>query len=493
MDERLNTKIRVATKWSSITEILAKIISPLTNMILARLLSPEMFGVVATVTMVTSFAEMFADAGFQKYLVQHEFEDDKELEEHTTVAFWSNFVVSIFLWIVIFIFRNSLATIVGSPGLGIALSVASLSLPLTSFSSIQMALFRRKLDFKTLFYVRIIGVSVPFFVTVPLAFLTHSYWALIIGTLGLNISNAIVLTICSKWKPRFYYSIQQFKKMISFSMWSLLEQITIWLNGYVGTFIVGAYLSSYYLGIYKTSITTVNQIMSVITSATTPVVFASLSRMQNNKVEYKRTFFNFQRWVGYLVIPLGLGIFLYDDLVTDILLGSQWTEATNFVGLWGLMSTITIVLSHYSSEVYRSLGKPRLSFWAQVLHLIVLIPVIIFSAQQGFETLYIWRSLVRLEGIGVNLIIMYIIIRISPLEMFNNIKLSIFATIVMSGVALGLQQVSDSIVWSIFSVLVCIVVYFCTLLLFPASRTELLVFKDQIIATIKKENNYIEI
>ena len=72
MSTNLNRKIGQATKWSSITEILSKLISPIVNIVLARLLAPEAFGIVATITMVISFAEVFTDAGFQKYIIQHE-------------------------------------------------------------------------------------------------------------------------------------------------------------------------------------------------------------------------------------------------------------------------------------------------------------------------------------------------------------------------------------------------------------------------------------
>ena len=88
----LNKKIGMAAKWSIATEIAAKLISPVSNMILARFLTPEAFGVVATVTMVTSFADMFTDAGFQKYLVQHEFKDKNDQYDSTTVAFWKKWV-----------------------------------------------------------------------------------------------------------------------------------------------------------------------------------------------------------------------------------------------------------------------------------------------------------------------------------------------------------------------------------------------------------------
>ena len=78
MDENLKQKALYATRWSAITEIVAKLVVPISNMVLARLLTPEAFGVVATLTMVISFAELFTDAGFQKYLIQHEFRDDTD-------------------------------------------------------------------------------------------------------------------------------------------------------------------------------------------------------------------------------------------------------------------------------------------------------------------------------------------------------------------------------------------------------------------------------
>ena len=87
MQKDISKQIGQATKWSSITEIAAKLISPIVNMVLARLLAPEAFGVVATITMVISFAEIFTDAGFQKYIIQHEFADDEELNKSTNVAF----------------------------------------------------------------------------------------------------------------------------------------------------------------------------------------------------------------------------------------------------------------------------------------------------------------------------------------------------------------------------------------------------------------------
>ena len=91
----INDRVVSATKWSVVTEIAAKLVSPITTMVLARLLTPSDFGVLVTATMVISFSEIFTDAGFQKYLIQRKFDSDKELKDATTVAFWSNFTMSV--------------------------------------------------------------------------------------------------------------------------------------------------------------------------------------------------------------------------------------------------------------------------------------------------------------------------------------------------------------------------------------------------------------
>lgn len=468
-NKSLNTKVATATKWSGITEIAAKLVAPFTTMVLARLLTPDAFGVMVTAQMVISFAEIFTDAGFQKYIVQHEFRDEDEKFKSTAVAFWANLIMSLVIWAGISIFANPIARLVGCDGNGIVIAVACICIPLEAFSSIQMALFRRNLDFKTLFWVRIFGILIPLVVTVPLAFVTRSYWSLILGMIVLNFSNALILTIKSQWKPRWFFNIQLFKEMFSFTMWSMLEAISIWLTSYVDIFIVGTMLSQHYLGLYRTSMSTVGQITSIITSATTPVLFSSLSRLQNNKADFNAMFFKFQKLVGILIIPIGIGIFLFSDFITKILLGDQWMEASSFIGLWGLTSAITIVLAHYSSEVYRAIGKPKLSVLAQWLHIIVLWPVLLFYVDKGFEALYISRSLVRLELVLVQLFIMAIVVKMHVLKMFANILPSVIAA--SSMLLIMLLPSSESMLMQLLYILICICIYIAVILLFPEERS----------------------
>lgn len=468
MGDSLNYKVVSATKWATIGEVAAKLVTPITSLVLARILTPEAFGVVTTLTMIITFAEIFTDAGFQKYLVQHEFVDEKDRDESTNVAFWSNLVMSLLIWVVIAIFSAPLAALVGNPGLGHVLVIACVSIPLAAFSSIQMALFKRSLDFKTLARVRIISTLIPLFVTVPLSFWFRSYWALVIGTITVNLVNAVLLTIFSQWKPRRFFSFSKLKDMFSFTVWSMFEAVSIWLTSYVDVFIVGTMLSQYYLGLYKTSSAMVGQIMGLVTAITTPILFSALSRLQTDEREFQRLFFRFQKLVGLLVIPLGMVVFIFKDLATDLLLGSQWSEAAGFVGLWALTSAITIVLSHYSSEVYRAKGKPKLSVLAQVLHIVVLWPTVLVAVKYGFEVLYVARSIVRLELIAVNLCIMGIIIKMPVGKMFTNI---LPACIASCSMILVLLLPPASGIWiNICYTIIAAVLYFAVIMLFKQER-----------------------
>lgn len=464
----LNSKVRTATKWSSITELAAKLVAPISTMVLARVLTPEAFGVLVTATMVISFAEIFTDAGFQKYLVQHEFNSDEDLYKSTNVAFWSNLIMSVLLLGIIMIFSEQIAELVGNKGYGLVISVSSICIPLAAFSSIQMALYKRKFDFKTLFYVRLVGVAIPIVVTIPLAFALRSYWALIIGMIALNLSNAIILTWKSEWKPRPWYKWTVFKEMFSFTFWSMLEAISIWLTSYIDIFLVGKLLNDYYLGIYRTSMTTVGQFISIITAATTPVLFSSLSRLQNDTEGFKQMFFKFQKLVGLLVIPLGAGIYIFRNVITEILLGSQWGEAAFFIGIWALTSALTIVLAHYSSECYRALGRPKISVIVQVSHIIVLVPIILWAIPHGFRFLCEARALVRFELIIANMIFMALLVKIYPIPMIRNILPSILGGLAIIGI--GYFFTSSGIIITLISMVISIIVYIGIVCLFPSER-----------------------
>ena len=468
-----NTIIQ-STKWSAITETAVKLASPISNIILARLLAPEVFGLVATYTLVTSFAEVFTDGGFQKYLVQHEFTDDEDRKDCTDTAFWTNFFLSMLFWIVIFLFRNGIAEIVGSPGHGKELAVLALQIPLFGLSSIQQALYRRDFRFKDLAPIRLVTSFVPLFVTVPLAFFMRNSWAVILGYIIKEFVNAMLLTLKSSWKPRFFFSILQLRLMFSECLELMADSFMIWLTSYAGTLIISNKLSSYYLGIYRTGYTTITSYLSIIYVITQPVVFSALSRCQNDNKECNRIYIQYLKYVAYLIIPLGAGIFVYHDFVIDILLGSKWNEASIIVAFTGLTYPISMLTGQFNSVYFRAKGKPIVALIVQSAYLVIMVISFVISSSKSFELFCVVAGTVNIFYAIISTIALIKCFHFPFIQLFKQWLPPIFATVVMSiwGI-FSIYTFSSNMFAHVISVIISCIVYFTVLAILPSSRKDI--------------------
>jgi PST family polysaccharide transporter len=197
-------------------------------------------------------------------------------------------------------------------------------------------------------------------------------------------------------------------------------------------------------------------------------------------------YFTTQRIASIFVFPLGIGVYLYSDLATKILLGNKWNEAAGVIGVWALTSAITIVFGNFCSEVYRSKGRPKLSFLAQLLQLVVLVPVCIISSKYGFWPLVYARAWIRMEGILVDFIIMKYAFGITVGKTLKNVMPTGISAIAMGLLGYLLQPISKGLLWSFVSIIICILFYFCVLYLFSNMRKEINgIIKNKIIKKLK--------
>ncbi len=461
--------------WSSVAEILVKFISPITNMLLARILAPDDFGVIAVCNMVVSFIEIITDAGFGKYLVQYDFKDDDEKDQCANVAFISNLVLSIALWLAVFMFRVPVANLIGNKKHSSAIPVACIHLIFNSMASIQMGLLRRDFEFKKLFVARASVALAPLVITIPLALATKSYWSLIIGNVVGSAINAIVLFICSDWKPRLFYSFELLKKMFSFSFWSLSEAMAHWMIFWVDTFIVGKIYNDYYLGIYKNSSNIVMSIVNMFTAAIVPVLFSALSRIKEEK-RFFDIFANIQKLAAYILLPAGIGIFFYRQPITLLLLGSQWTEAADVVGAWALMLVCSVIFYSLPAEAYKARGIPKILFVYQLSYLVFLIPICILTAKSDFWLFVYARCLCAAEQIIIYFVFAKKYLKWNIKALVKNIINPILASLFVVVFCEVIYRDGKSLVVSVASMLAVAVAYCMVLLLF---------FRKDVIGAIK--------
>ncbi|WP_150151465.1 oligosaccharide flippase family protein [Fusobacterium nucleatum] len=475
--EKIN--ILSAVKWSILAEVLAKLIVPFTTMVLARILDLDSFGVVTSIMLVITLADDIINVAFQKIIVQADVEKTEKIKKYADVAFWTNLVLSLFLWLIIIIFRHSIANFIKIEGKEIEIIIAATVLPLSSLSTVQESLYIKKLDYKMLYYNRCVSIAIPFLITIPLAFFLKNHWALIIGNVALVLVKAVHLTRKSEWKPRLKYDLSILVKIRFLLLFNILDAIIHWISTWVDIIIVTRVFGLYYSALYKTSQTIVTSVISIVTSGIAAILFSSLSYYKKDDEKFKEIFFNFQKGIAILTLPLGIGFLIYKETIVMILLGEKWLEATNMIGIWGLVTCIVATYGTFSKESYRAIGKPKISFYVQTIHTFFVLVIIFFTYSYGYDQFVIFRSLAFLQILLVHNIYMKKLFNIRILSMIKKNFYIIIASLLMGILGFILKIFSNSIKTDLLGIMLCSIFYF--LILFKKKE-----YKDILLFFISK-------
>ena len=174
-NQNITTKAVGSLKWSALTEIAARTAQPIIFVVLARLLAPTDFGVLATAMIVISFVQMFWDAGLSKALIQ-----TKEVPENAAhVVFWTNLTLGIIIYTLLFAAAPYIAFFFKSPVTEPVLRVLGIQIIIASLASVQQALFVRDLDFRGLFWIKLLTAFIPALFSIPLALYGYGIWSLV--------------------------------------------------------------------------------------------------------------------------------------------------------------------------------------------------------------------------------------------------------------------------------------------------------------------------
>ena len=165
------------------------------------------------------------------------------------------------------------------------------------------------------------------------------------------------------------------------------------------------------MGLYKTSTVLVAQVFTLITSAVIPVLTPSLSKFNRDKVSFDNLFFKYQKLLSIISIPLGVMIYLNSKFITSTILGPQWIEGADFIGIWALMYGFSLLFIQFKSAALIAMGKPRYLVFGQIFYILIFVPIIIISVKHGFKTLYTARTLIRLVPIATSIFFLVYIIK----------------------------------------------------------------------------------
>ncbi len=430
-DITLSKKINNSFKWSFVGQICAKLANPISTMILARILAPEIFGITTAVTMVISFCEIIADSGFAKYLIQHDFESKEKYEKSFSVAFYVSIFLSLIMCGIIIAFAGPISSLISNSGYEKILMFSVIQIPIYTINSMYNADLRREFKFKKIFISSLASIATPFLITVPLALLNFSYWSLVFGSIASILFQTIILTFFSKTKLKLFFSFKLFKEMFAYSISMVIEAILIWLCSWAAVFIVGKFYDAYHVGLFKVSISTVASIFAILSTTVTSVLFPSFSRLKNDEVEFKKIFVNSQKITLCIAVPLGVGALLFSKLITFIFLGSQWSDASLGIGLISMAFALKCCYSYFLSEVFRSKGNYVHSIIFQALMFIIQIILFLTLGKISYDWAVYSYLISNLSYVVVSIIYLIAKYKFNLIELIKPLKAPLISSIFM--------------------------------------------------------------
>ncbi|MFN5513697.1 MAG: MOP flippase family protein [Cyanobacteriota bacterium] len=451
------------TIWSSISQWANKFLSLATFTILARLLDPDSFGLIALAGTFLAFLGLFLDQGFSTAIVQR-----KNLEpEHLDTAFWTNIAISVTITTFCITGAGFAANFFSEPSLTPVIRWLSLSFVIASFNSVQSALFSRKLNFKLPAICSLISSFSGAIVGITMAFMGFGVWSLVTQQLSGGIVSAFVLWTASDWRPRFRFSRKHLNDLFAFGLNIVGINILAFFvtkgdNLLIGYFL-GATALGYYDLAYRLLLVVTSLFVGIITSTAMPI----FSSIQDDLPRLRKVLYEFVELTNTLAFPIFLGMSVLAPELVIVIFGEQWKASIPVMQILSIAG-LSYGGFYFNAPLIMAMGKPDWKLKLDVYRAFVycfsfLIGVnwgiigvslgFVLSAYLGssWVTVLLIQRLVKIKistylnkfsSSLINSLIMGVVIVTARYLLFNNISPDIVSLMVLSSLGASTYTIS---------------------------------------------------
>lgn len=318
----LKGKTVKGASWSFLDNIANQGITFLVGLLLARMLTPEEYGLIGIIAIFIAVFNTIVDSGFSNALIR---KNDANDTDYST-GFFTNLVFSVFLFGVLFITAPLIATFFREPQLVSLLRVMGSIIIINAFAIIQRTLLVKKVDFKTQTFVSLISSISSGVIGIGMAYRGYGVWSLVGQLVSRQLLNTIFLWIFNKWFPKLVFSITSFKEMWTFG-WKLLVSSlidTVWREIY--QVVIGKCYSSATLGQYTRAKQFSDICSTNLTSVIQRVSYPVLSSIQDDKIRLKLAYQKVIKTTMFITFVLMLGMAACAKTLIICLIGEQWIE-----------------------------------------------------------------------------------------------------------------------------------------------------------------------
>lgn len=348
--------------WSFLEQASSKAVNLIVQIVLARILAPEEFGILAILLVIVNIADVIAQSGLGLALIQETDSDDLSY----TTAFWLNLGISVVLYVAILGLAPIFQSFYGIDQLDVYLRVIAIVVIVNAFNAIQRSYLQRRMDFKSLFAASTIGVFGSGILGVVAALIGWGIWALVIQTIAQSLLICAVMLIVVPWKPKFHFSKENGKSLFSYG-WKLA--ITGLLNSlYTGIseLIIGRVCSPSALGFYSQGRKYPNAAIAVIGNALQNVMFPALSLAKNDREQFLQRFTMFLQMGTFIVTPFSVLLAIVAEPVVALLLTEKWLPCV-FIFQATCLTCAVLILQIANLRAYMALGDSGLYFKLNVI------------------------------------------------------------------------------------------------------------------------------
>ena len=338
--------------WKFLERILAQGISLIVSIVIARILDPSDYGVVAIITIFFNFANVLISGGFNSALIQKKDSDGVDYFVILVVSL----ILSVFIYFVLFFTAPIIAKAYDKEELVLIIRIMGLTLPITAVKSIWTAYISSKLLFRKFFFATLGGTLFSGAVGIVLAIKGYGPWALIIQQMTNTIIDTIILIATTRIKFIFRFSIQNFKSLFRYGWKVYLSSVISCVYSETVPLVIGIKYSSDDLSFYTKGRSFPNFLSSAITNTMSSVLFPTLSKFQDDKetlLRYTRRFINV---ASFLVFPVMLGFFSVSDTFVRVVLTEKWLPAVPYIRIFCIACMFDMI--HIGNcETIKAMGK----------------------------------------------------------------------------------------------------------------------------------------
>lgn len=321
MDSKsLKNKVVHGVLWSAIDRFSSQGIAFVISIILARLLTPHDYGLIAMIGIFISISETFVDSGLSSALVRNK----NRSEIDCSTAFYVNIVIGAVCYGILFVCAPLVSKFYNEPELSNITRAMGIVFFLFSFSNVQQAILTIKIDFKTKTKISLISVITSGVIGIVLAYMKLGVWALVVQQIFCAFIRVVLQWILIKWRPLFAFSVSSFRSLFSFGSKMLATGLLNSISNNLYTLIIGKAYAADSLGYYSRAGQFVQFPSTSITNIIKSVSFPTMSVIQDNDERFKMNFLRIQKTVTFVVFPLIIGLASVSKPLILLLLSEKW-------------------------------------------------------------------------------------------------------------------------------------------------------------------------